>query len=68
MQLAPEQQRRQVALRQMTKFADKHGCTDRAWREIDQGDVIAFVGKTDEGREFCLSYQKETEQERLAHA
>ncbi|GEM_PF-4397394 len=63
--LTPEQQRRQVALRGMDKFADEHGCTDRTWREVDEGDRISFVGTADNGPEFCLAYMKAVDRERL---
>lgn len=64
--LTPEQQRRQVALSGMEKFADEHGCADRNWREVDEGDRISFVGTADNGRDFCLGYMKEVGRERGA--
>lgn len=64
--LTAEQARRQAALRGMDAFADKHGCSNREWREVDQGESIGFIGTADDGREFALGYMKATEQERSA--
>ena len=57
--LTSEQQRRQAALDGMNAFANEHGCDDRNWREIDNGDHIGFIGTTKEGREFALGYKKD---------
>lgn len=49
---------RQAALSSMARFADKHGASDRNWREEDCGDHARFIGKTDDGREFAIGYVK----------
>ncbi|WP_147414318.1 hypothetical protein [Sphingomonas gilva] len=63
--LTPVELRRQAALREMDRFAERYETTDRNWREVDEGDRIALVGTTDDGRRFWVGYTKETDRERL---
>lgn len=63
--LTPEQERRQVALQSMQRFADSGGF-QLNYREVEKGEYVQLIGTAPDGREYTVGYEKASDRERLA--